>query len=139
MNEIKDLVTIARPLIDPLLTAFIKPAVENLRAKIKGKSIESKFFEKKFEEYLARTYHNSKNINILIFQNQQIQIADIYYPLTIESAKDRKKYRVETFKWNMLTPYNKKILISDTAGMVCIPVILTPHSGHVDPPGFRFA
>lgn len=116
LNEIKDLVTIARPVIDPILTTFIKPIIEKINAGSKSKNIEAKFFEKKFEEYLARTYHNSKNINILIFQNQQIQIADIYYPLTIESAKDQKKYRVESFKWNMLDPY-KKILISDTAGM----------------------
>lgn len=116
LNEIKDLVTIARPVIDPLLAAFIKPIIGKIKDGNKSKKIEEKFFEKKFEEYLARTYHNSKNINILIFQNQQIQIADIYYPLTIESAKDKKKYRVESFKWNMLDPY-KKILISDTAGM----------------------
>ncbi len=116
LNEIKDLVTIARPVIDPLLTAFIKPVIEKISNLNKSKNIEKKFFEKKFEEYLARTYHNSKNINILIFQNQQIQIDDIYYPLTIESAKNQKKYRIESFKWNMLDPY-KKILISDTAGM----------------------
>src|SRR5690606_28277135 len=63
-----------------------------------------------------RTYNYCQNINVLIFQNQQIKISDIYYPLTIQSSKDHYNYNIEDFPISILENYGK-ILISDTAGM----------------------
>ena len=120
LTELKDLVTIAKPIIDPIISTIIRPKIDQLakwikKAEIKNK-VEDNFFENKFEEYLARTYNHCQNINILIFQNQQIKISDIYYPLTIQSSKDHKDYKIEDFPISILENYGK-VLISDTAGM----------------------
>jgi len=120
LDTIQDLVTIAKPFIDPIISTLIKPKIESLgkwikRQEIKGQADEN-WFENKFEEYLARTYNRCQNINILIFQNQQIKIKDIYIPLTIQSTKDRKSYQIQDFSLDYIKPY-QKMLISDTAGM----------------------
>lgn len=120
LTEIKDMVTIAKPVIEPLISALIKPKIEQLSKWLKKQDVKNKvvdnFYENKFEEYLARTLNNCQNINILIFQNQQIKIKDIYYPLTIQSSKNHVNYHINDFKLEYINPYNK-ILISDTAGM----------------------
>lgn len=133
-NEIREFVTIAKPFTDPIISTFIKPKIEQLAKWLKSRNLENKvidnYFENKFEEYLARTHHNCKNINILIFQNQQIKIEDIYYPLTIKCTKDNQSFRMEKLDLETLEPY-KKILVSDTAGMgkstimkwVCLKII----------------
>lgn len=120
LDNIKDLVTIAKPFIDPIVSTIIKPQIDKLgkwvkRQEVKGQADES-WFENKFEEYLARTYNYCQNINILIFQNQQVKIKDIYFPLTITSNKDEKTYQIDNFTLEHIKPY-QRMLISDTAGM----------------------
>lgn len=120
LTDIKDLVTIAKPVIEPIIQTLIKPKIEQLakwlkKAELKNQ-IADNYFENKFEEYLARTYNYCQNINVLIFQNQQIKISDIYYPLTIQSSKDHHNYKIDDFPISILESYGK-ILISDTAGM----------------------
>lgn len=120
LSDIKDLVTIAKPLIDPIISTFIKPKIDQLTKWLKTRSIENavedNFFEDKFQEYLARTLAHCENINVLIFQNQQVKLKDIYYPLKIESSKDNSVIHLTDFKAKHINKY-KKILISDTAGM----------------------
>lgn len=122
LSDVKDLVTLFRPIIDPLVSTIIRPQIDRLSKIVKKREIKDKlvdnFFENKFSEYLARTLNNVENINILIFQNQQIKLKDIYYPLTIESHDSKKpiKYHLDDFKLEYINPY-KRILISDTAGM----------------------
>lgn len=120
LETIKDIVTIAKPVIDPLISTFIRPKLAKLSKWLKKEEtlgqVDEMFFENKFEEYLARTYNYCQNINILIFQNQQIKIKEIYFPLTIKSTKDGKQIKIDDFKEDIIKPYGK-ILISDTAGM----------------------
>ncbi|MCG2612666.1 NACHT domain-containing protein [Terrimonas sp. NA20] len=120
LETVKDLVTIAKPFIDPLISSFLKPKLERLGKWIKKQDINGQldepWFENRFEEYLGRTYAFCQNVNILLFQNQQIKIRDIYYPLTLQSSKDRKEVKIDKFSITHIQPY-KKILISDTAGM----------------------
>lgn len=119
-DEIRNLVIISKPLIDPIINTIIKPKIDKLTKWIKNQSLKNdvveNYFENKFEEYLARTIEHCQNINILLFQNQQIKIKDIYYPLTLKSNKDHSTYLIDDFKLEYINPY-KKILISDTAGM----------------------
>ncbi|MBI3220892.1 MAG: NACHT domain-containing protein [Bacteroidetes bacterium] len=120
MTEIKDLVTIAKPFIDPLISTLIKPKIDQLSKWLKKQEITNgvidNHFENKFEEFIARTYDRCQNINVLIFQNQQVKISEIYYPLTIQSSKDSASYRIESKNFDFIKAY-KKILISDSAGM----------------------
>jgi len=76
-KEIKDYLTIAKPVIDPLISTFLAPKIAKLTSWIKRQDTNNKIvdnaFENKFAEYLATTYCQCQNINILIFPNQQIK------------------------------------------------------------------
>ncbi len=119
-QDVKDLVTIAKPLIDPIIQTVIAPKIAKLTAWIKRHELKNKvldnFFENKFEEYLGRRYDYFQNINVLIFQNQQVNIKQIYHPLTIVCTKDNSRSKITDYDPALLKKY-KKILISDSAGM----------------------
>lgn len=120
LQEIKDIALIAKPFVDPIISTLITPKIEQLKVWLKKQRINNlaidNYFENKFEEYLYRTYSNCSNLNILVFPNQQIQIKDIYQPLTLNSSKDQKRYKVISFEKPFIEEY-KRILISDNAGM----------------------
>lgn len=119
-SDIKDLITIAKPFIDPLISSLIKPKIDKLSKWLKRQEINNKvvdnYYENKFEEFIARTYDRCQNINVLIFQNQQVKISDIYYPLTIQSSKDNSVFKIDGNDLKFIKTY-KRILISDSAGM----------------------
>jgi predicted NACHT family NTPase len=120
-EEVKIINDIAKPFVDVIVSTFIKPKIEKLaswihRGELNSQVSNSNLFENKFQEYLARTYKKCKSLNVLVFPNQQIDIEDIYYPMTICCEKDHTRILVNTFKNEILEPYGK-ILISDSAGM----------------------
>lgn len=120
LSDIKDIATIAKPFIDPIISTIISPKIKLLEKWIKRQKTEGdlvdNFFESKFTEYLNRSYQKFSTLNILVFPNQQINIKSIYLPLSIRSTKDHNKYKIDTFKKEFIEPY-QRILISDTAGM----------------------
>lgn len=120
LSDIKDIATIAKPFIDPIISTIISPKIKLLDKWIKKQKTEGdlvdNFFESKFTEYLNRSYQKFSTLNILVFPNQQINIKSIYLPLSIRSTKDHNKYMIDTFKKEFIEPY-QRILISDTAGM----------------------
>jgi len=120
VDEIAKIVSIAKPLIDPIISAFIKPKIEKLTKWLKKEDVENQvvenFFESKFADYLSITLSKCRSINLLIFQNQQVKIDDIYFPLSISSTKDRGRYKLKAFDKPLFEKI-EKILISDTAGM----------------------
>lgn len=120
LSDIKDIATIAKPFIDPIISTLIKPHIEKLGEWLKGKETESKvvnhYFENKFEDYLIRTFQKLVSINVLVFPNQQINIEDIYYPLTIDSTRDRTSKKLDEIDIDFIKSY-QRLLISDTAGM----------------------
>lgn len=120
LSEIKDIATIAKPFIDPLISTIIKPHIDKLGDWLKRKETDSKvfdhYFENKFEDYLTRTYQKLSNINVLVFPNQQINIENIYYPLTIESTRDITSKKLDVIDIDFIKLY-QRFLISDTAGM----------------------
>lgn len=120
ITDIKDIAVIAGPFITPLVRTLIKPKLKQLDKWLKAKTIKQKveddFWDNKFEEYLIRSYQKFININVLVFPNQQINIKDIYCPLSIISMRDYKVFRLETFSKEIIDPY-QRILISDNAGM----------------------
>ena len=120
LQEIKDVVVIAKPFVEPIISTLIAPKIEQLKSWLKKQNTNNKvvdnYFENKFEEYLYRTYRNCSNLNILVFPNQQIQIKNIYQPLTLNSSRNDKSFKITAFKESYIKEY-KKILISDNAGM----------------------
>ncbi|MCI2230483.1 NACHT domain-containing protein [Polaribacter sp. MSW13] len=120
LNEIKDIAIIAKPFVEPIISTLISPKVAQLKSWLKKQQTNNKvfdnYFENKFEEYLFRTYRNCSNLNILVFPNQQIQIKNIYQPITLNSSKNGGNYKISSFEESFITKY-KRILISDNAGM----------------------
>ena len=118
--DIKDIATIAQPFIVPLVKTLITPKLKELEKWLKKKNTENKvidnFWNDKFEDYLIRTYQRFLNINVLVYPNQQINIKDIYCPLSITSNRDYKTFKIDNFDSEIIEPY-QRILISDTAGM----------------------
>jgi len=120
LSEVKDIATIAKPVIDPLINTFITPHIKKLEKWLIEKGIQKKvvdgFIEKKFDNYLQRAYSNFSSMNILVFPNQQINIKEIYVPLSIVCSKNQESYRIDSFDMKILEKY-KRVLISDSAGM----------------------
>lgn len=120
LSDIKDIATIAKPFIDPLVSTIIKPHIDKLGEWLKRKETEGKvfdhYFENKFENYLVRTYQKLSSINVLVFPNQQINIESIYFPLTIDSTRDRTSKKLDIIDIEFIKSY-QRFLISDTAGM----------------------
>ncbi|SFJ22167.1 NACHT domain-containing protein [Olleya namhaensis] len=116
----KDIYTIAKPFVDPLISTILKPKLESLSAWLKRKKVENdlvdNFFENKFEEYLYRTYQNCYYLNTIAFPNEKIKLNEIYYPTTLICSKDHKRYKVDTINLDFLKN-NDRILVSDYAGM----------------------
>jgi hypothetical protein len=117
LSDIKDYLIIAKPIIDPIITAIVKPLIEKAGTFSGAKTDDaSQATELQFAEYLTRTHFNADNINVLIFPNQQIKINDLYLPLTLASTKDQKRYKIEDFQSSFIDEF-EMILIQDTAGM----------------------
>lgn len=120
LSDIKDIATIAKPFVEPLVSTLIKPKIEALSKWVKKRNIQDQlvdhYFEDKFTEYLNRSYQSFININVLVLPNQQVNIESIYYPLTIDSTRDRKSKKIDKVDIKFLREY-ERLLISDTAGM----------------------
>ncbi len=116
----KDIYTIAKPFVDPLISTILKPKLESLSKWLKKRSIDNDliddFYKNKFEEYLYRTYQNSFYVNTIVFPNQKIRISEIFYPITLVCTKDYKRYKVNKINSDFFEN-NSRILISDYAGM----------------------
>jgi hypothetical protein len=120
LSDLKDIATIAKPFVEPLISTLIKPKLDALSDWLKKRKTENQlvdhYFENKFTEYLNRSYRNFININVLVLPNQQINIENIYYPLTIHSTRDRKSNKIDKVDFDFLRKF-ERLLISDTAGM----------------------
>jgi len=120
-EQIKLYSDIAKPIIEPIISVFVKPKIEKIanwfrRENVANQVSNSNLFERKFEEYLERTFKRCKNINVLVFPNQQISLEAIYQPLTLYCTKNNHRVKIDKFYDELIRPY-EKILISDTAGM----------------------
>ena len=54
LSEIKDIATIAKPFIDPLISTIIKPHIDKLGDWLKRKETDSKVFDHYFENKFER-------------------------------------------------------------------------------------
>ena len=117
LEPVKDYAPLLTPFVPTIIELFIKPKLQKLSKFLKNTGMESTIaVETKFTEYLERSYNKHFYIPILIFQNQQRRLEDIYIPLTVRAEKKDKNYVINTFPQDFLPKY-KKVLVRDTAGM----------------------
>lgn len=73
-----------------------------------------------YEEYLTRTYKKYSILNTLACCNSQMNLKDVYVPLTIVNMSDitrsKKSFKVSAYPDDLLRDFNK-LLVIDTAGM----------------------
>ncbi len=116
LNEAKDLVPFVTPFIPSIIDVFVKPKLQKLSKFLKTNSSNVFSIETKFAEYLERSYKKHSFLPILIFQNRQSSLEDIYIPLTVRTENREKSFLIDTYPIDFLPTY-KKVLIRDTAGM----------------------
>ena len=117
LSTAKDIATIVAPLSTAIIKTWIEPKISALTKYIKtDKALFEHSLTTKFEEYLLRTYEKNSFISVMVFQNQQKKLDDIYIPLTLEKARTKETVVVDTYTQELIPSY-EKVLIRDTAGM----------------------
>jgi hypothetical protein len=117
LQTIKDIATIAAPLTGAIIETWVKPKLVILHKYLKiDKAVFENALSTKFDEYLRRTYEKLSFINVLVFQNQQKKLEEIYIPLTVQKVQGATHILINGYKSNFL-PEHKRVLIRDTAGM----------------------
>lgn len=115
---VKDMISIASPLIKTVVETFVTPKLIKFRKRFD--KIDEKYFvptDEQFREYYHRTYKKLAVINTLVFNNSQRFLKDVYLPLTLSSTNDRKmRHRVDSYPSEICEEYGNT-LITDTAGM----------------------
>lgn len=118
-EEIKIVAPLAVPFISVLIDTWLKPKLSKL---IKDYKTDSDVIQhglcNKFEEYLARVYERHSYLTVLVFQNQEKKLEDLYVPMTVVTKRKNAevKIKLDSYKKEFI-PKFKKILITDTAGM----------------------
>lgn len=116
--QLKDLITVASPLIKALVENVVTPKLNDFKERFNLD--KNKYYiptEEHFQEYLHRTYKKVSVINTLVFNNSQRLIQDIYLPLTVYDPDNKSKsVKIDGFPRTISDEYGN-ILITDTAGM----------------------
>lgn len=105
---------LAQPFINLAVDLYIKPRVQELIRAGKGRNATS--LTKTFEEYLNRAYQKYAYFPILVFQNQQRLLEEVYVPLTVRLNGEHEEFKITSYSDNFIPAYNR-VLLSDTAGM----------------------
>lgn len=116
-DVLKNIITVASPLIKSVVDTFITPKLNSIKQRFKLDF--NKYHiptEEHFSEYFHRTYKRLSIVNTLVFSNSQKILKDIYIPLTITNHNESIKYKIDSFPNKLIEQY-EKILITDTAGM----------------------
>jgi hypothetical protein len=117
LGTAKDIATIVAPLSAAIIKTWVEPKLATLAEYLKtDKALFQHSLSGKFEEYLLRTYEKNSFISVLVFQNQQKKLDDIYIPLTLEKARSDERIRINSYEPEFIPAY-EKVLIRDTAGM----------------------
>jgi hypothetical protein len=115
---VRDMISVASPLIKSLVDTFITPKLAVFKDKFKiGESDSFIPTENHFTEYYHRVYKKLAVVNTLVFNNSQRFLVDIFLPLTLVSTNDkRRRTKINGFPSTLSDQFGN-ILITDTAGM----------------------
>lgn len=117
LETAKNIATIAAPLTSAIVETWLKPRLAQLFQHLKtDKALSEHSLFSSFDEYLLRTYQKNSYFTVLVFQNQQKKLEDLYIPLSVVSTKDQTSLRVDDYTDSFIPAY-EKVLIVDTAGM----------------------
>ncbi len=120
LEDVKTFSEISKPIIEPIISALIKPQIERLNKWIFKKDrqakVEDNFWENKFNSYLETIYKDSLYLTTLVFPNSRTKIKELYVPLTLLQANTYDRFQIDVFDYTIFEKYNK-IIISDYAGM----------------------
>ncbi len=99
----KEIITISTTLIKPVLDVFVKPKLIKLKTILLEKNQENKVIhfditDSEFEKYLNRNFNKIVYLNTLVFPNQQINLLELYHPLTLNKDFLIKKVQRKNLK-----------------------------------------
>lgn len=102
--------------IKHILNTWLKPKLEEMKNKNEVTDNLTSYIFDVFSDYLTRTFEYQKSVNMIALGLQQVDIDQIYIPLTIYSEEKKEKKTITKFDLKFSEKY-KKIVIEDTAGM----------------------
>lgn len=110
-----------KPAIEKFITNFVTPKLESFASTCQLKYDELLIPKReKFMEYLFRSYEKYCILNALSLKNQQLNLKDLYIPLTIckntVTRQGEENVKIDGYPQDLIQKYSK-ILITDTAGM----------------------
>ena len=110
----------AKPFIDGVVKEMIIPKMKAFCDNLaEGVAIDCIPKTEHFQEYLFRSYKKYGIVNTLVQNNQQMELKDVYIPLTLKPTNSKDRYKfvlIDGFPKAFLKD-NRNILITDTAGM----------------------
>lgn len=117
LEIVKTFAPVAAPLTAAIVETWVKPKLQKLYQYMKtDKALFENALTTKFDEYLQRAYAKNSFINVIVFQNQQKRLEEIYIPLNVKQVRGETKILISDFKEEFI-PSFKKVLVKDTAGM----------------------
>jgi len=117
LEIIKTVAQFATPFVSAIVSTYLTPSLERLRETWgKKPDLNLLSFETKFQKYLVDSYTKYSFIPILIFQQKQRELKEIYIPLTLRRGHQYEGFVIDEYSDEFLPKY-KKVLIRDTAGM----------------------
>ncbi|HDR7545492.1 TPA: NACHT domain-containing protein, partial [Bacillus thuringiensis] len=118
LNEILSLTAAetVKKSVGAIMDKWVLPKLEAIKTRrIIDTHLETSFVEV-FSDYIARAYERYKFVNTIALGNNQIDIDQIYCPLSISSENSIESYYISDYDSDFFNKY-KKIIIEDNAGM----------------------
>lgn len=83
---------LAKPFIEGVVKDVINPKMNSFcREVIEGVKVDSVPKPEHFQEYLFKSYKKYGTINTLVQNNQQVELKNIYIPLTLKPVNSIKR------------------------------------------------
>ena len=113
--------TVAKPLVEKIVTELVAPKIIQFTDWCKGKYNEVMIpTVEHFQEYIERTYDKYSIINTIALHNTRLKLKDIYVAQTLVkediNSNNEAKTKIDQLPIELIKQY-KRILITDTAGM----------------------
>lgn len=117
LKSASPLIPLSVPFINAIVETYLKPKIAKLVKKNNADSqaIEHTFCNK-FCDYLTNAAEKHKYLTVLVFNNEQKLLEDIYVPMKVICEKNQINIQIDDYKDEFIPKY-KKVLITDSAGM----------------------
>lgn len=117
LKDVAPLIPLATPFINAVIETHLKPKLSKIfRKSSANDQVLENAFCSKFIDYLKNAEEKHKYLTVLIFNNKQQFLEDLYIPMRVVCNEDKINILIDGYKDEFIPKY-KKVLITDNAGM----------------------